>query len=298
MNKVLNRRRLGAEKNIGRCVVGTYGRAPDFRSLMRKLETEALLRANRSKGAMSAEAEEAFLVVVAPCLVVLAEPDRWKGAVIAWIRRKCPKLVAGRGMRWVHAFAAGASAMPFLSAQAAGDLLRVTGDQRRVLGLTTIWVAGWTRAAYEQHRRETRRASARNARTAKGATPRNLSITALAPWKDSGIGRAEWYARHSSEERRAIVARLRGQIRSHPPSLPGRVGNKGGYETVHGTAEETRGGQGYVEKRVAGYAPEGAPVALPASAALDDGGAVTPGLKPERRRPAVIARSVKEVCHG
>lgn len=81
--------------------------------------------------------------------------------------------------------------------------LRLTKEDRRMLGVTTIGAIDENKAARSKRRRALDRQRKENARRAEGVKPRNVyegqSITKAQPWKAEGISRAQWYRRRAHE---------------------------------------------------------------------------------------------------
>lgn len=303
------------EVKLGSSVTKDRGAPASLMNHLRLPEIEALLRDRRRRSTVDIETEEAFLTVAAPHLghIAAAERDlaqdaatrlrcavtetertaaradlyrarRGETRVADWIRRWCPKLAAARGSDWITRFAAAASSMRFVKAQMAGDLLRLTEDERRRLGITTIRPAGWTEDDYTKHRRSTKSASAKRSREGKGATPRELSVTALKPWEAEGIGKTKWYATHSSEEQEAIVERLREQVRGQQ-TTPKRLCFS--YLAVHEPVHREKGTRNEADGSVPvgdGSALERSPA--PLTEAAEAGGREARGApRPRKRTP-------------
>ena len=80
--------------------------------------------------------------------------------------------------------------------------LRLTAEERRMLGVTTIGSIDENKAARTKRRRRIERERKATQRRAKGAKPRKLyeeqSISQAAPWNVLGISRATWYRRKQS----------------------------------------------------------------------------------------------------
>jgi len=82
--------------------------------------------------------------------------------------------------------------------------LRLTREQRTMLGITTIGAIDEGKAARNKRRRAVDRLRKANARRANGAKPRKLyeeqSISNSMPWIAEGISRATWYRRNKARE--------------------------------------------------------------------------------------------------
>lgn len=74
-----------------------------------------------------------------------------------------------------------------------GARLRLTAEERKMLGITTIGAFDVTRADRMKQRKAYQREHKARARRAKGAKPRSESVTARRPWVEAGISRASWY---------------------------------------------------------------------------------------------------------
>lgn len=81
--------------------------------------------------------------------------------------------------------------------------MRLTKEDRRMLGVTTIGAIDENKAARTKRRRALDRQRKENARRADGVKPRNVyegqSISKAQPWKAEGISRAQWYRRRARE---------------------------------------------------------------------------------------------------
>lgn len=77
--------------------------------------------------------------------------------------------------------------------------MRLTKEDRRMLGVTTIGAIDENKAARTKRRRALDRQRKENARRAKGIKPRTAyegqSISATKPWEAEGISRRTWYRR-------------------------------------------------------------------------------------------------------
>ena len=82
--------------------------------------------------------------------------------------------------------------------------LRLTKEERRMLGVTTIGAIDENKAARTKRRRQVERERKAKQRRAKGAKPRKIyeeqSISNAMPWVSEGISRATWYRRRQSHE--------------------------------------------------------------------------------------------------
>jgi hypothetical protein len=82
--------------------------------------------------------------------------------------------------------------------------LKVTAEERTMLGITTIGAIDENKAARTKRRRKLDRERKAKARRSKGSKPRKLyeaqSIEALMPWIEEGISRATWYRRNTKPE--------------------------------------------------------------------------------------------------
>lgn len=96
----------------------------------------------------------------------LANPQRWKADALAW-------------------------------------RMRLTKEDRRMLGVTTIGAIDENKAARTKRRRQMDRQRKENARRANGVKPRKVyegqSVSAAKPWITEGISRASWYRRRARE---------------------------------------------------------------------------------------------------
>jgi hypothetical protein len=81
--------------------------------------------------------------------------------------------------------------------------MRLTKEDRRMLGVTTIGAIDENKAARTKRRRALDRQRKENARRAKGIKPRSTyegqSISKAKPWIAEGISRAQWYRRRARE---------------------------------------------------------------------------------------------------
>jgi hypothetical protein len=96
---------------------------------------------------------------------VIANPQRWKADALAW-------------------------------------RLRLTMEQRTMLGITTIGSIDVNKGARTKLRKQRDRQRKANQRRAKGATPRKLyeerSVARAKPWQAEGISRSTWYRRRET----------------------------------------------------------------------------------------------------
>lgn len=77
--------------------------------------------------------------------------------------------------------------------------LRLTKEQRHMLGITTIGAIDESKSARTKRRREREKQRRKASRRAQGAIPRaeyeQHSLSRSKPWIDEGISRASWYRR-------------------------------------------------------------------------------------------------------
>src|SRR5882724_6348817 len=82
--------------------------------------------------------------------------------------------------------------------------LRLTAEERKVLGVTTIGAVDENKAARTRRRRKLDRERKAKARRSKGSKSRNIyeanSTEQAMPWIDRGISRATWYRRKRDRE--------------------------------------------------------------------------------------------------
>jgi hypothetical protein len=83
--------------------------------------------------------------------------------------------------------------VPLPSADNLGWALKITVEQRKAWGLTTIGALGDTKTLRKKRRKANAKARAARNRLAAGATPRAASKTQTEPWVACGMKRATWY---------------------------------------------------------------------------------------------------------
>lgn len=134
------------------------------------------------------------LVVAVNHLASLARPRRH---IANWIELWAPWLTAGE-----REMVGAALANPqHWKADALAWRLRLTKEERRMLGITTIGAIDENKAARAKRRRQTERERKARVRRAKGARPRKdyeaQSTAAAMPWVTEGISRRTWYRRRA-----------------------------------------------------------------------------------------------------
>lgn len=137
------------------------------------------------------------LTVAINHLASLARPRRH---IANWIGLWAPWLPAGEMQEMVGAALANPQ---HWKADALAWRLRLTKEERRMLGVTTIGAIDENRAARIKRRRQVERERKARLRRAKGAKPRATyeaqSTASAMPWVTEGISRATWYRRRARE---------------------------------------------------------------------------------------------------
>jgi hypothetical protein len=130
-------------------------------------------------------------------LACLAHP---RGHIAHWIEIWAPWLTAAEQRQVVPPILANPQRW---KADALAWRLRLTKEQRTMLGITTIGAIDENKAARTKRRRAKDRQRKENARRAKGVKPRatyeGQSTSKAKPWLEEGISRAQWYRRRARE---------------------------------------------------------------------------------------------------
>lgn len=138
------------------------------------------------------------LTVAVNHLASLARPRRH---IANWIELWAPWLTAGEQRDMVGAALANPQ---HWKADALAWRLRLTKEERRMLGVTTIGAIDENKAARTKRRRQLARERKAKLRRARGAKPRAdyeaQSTAAAMPWIAEGISRATWYRRKQGRE--------------------------------------------------------------------------------------------------
>jgi hypothetical protein len=187
-----------------------------------------------------------------------------------------------------------------LKAEALGNLLQISQEERELLGIRTIRAAGMTDALMKEARRKsntarmkTKRAETRR-RTGWPPTTRGLSLAELAPWDREGVSRATWFRHHPKAERDSIIAEMR-QVRAQyegERSSPESMG-------MQHIAVSSQGSTSLLEpgSSAGGRSPEGAPSHTaplkPAPTAI----AATWGRRASDCQPSDVSHSHRADCH-
>lgn len=133
-------------------------------------------------------------------LACLAHP---RGHIANWIEVWAPWLTAKEQAEIVPPILANPSRW---KADALAWRLRLTKEERNMLGITTIGAVDENKAARTKRRRAADRQRKENARRAKGMKPREQyegqSLSKAKPWVAEGISRAKWYRRRADETAR------------------------------------------------------------------------------------------------
>lgn len=133
------------------------------------------------------------LFVAVNHLACLAHP---RNHITNWIDTWAPWLTAGEQREIVGR--ALANPQRWTADQLAWRL-RLTKEQRNMLGITTIGAIDESKAARTKRRREREKQRRKASRRAKGALPRQeyeqRAISRAKPWEAEGISRATWYRR-------------------------------------------------------------------------------------------------------
>lgn len=126
-------------------------------------------------------------------LGALAHPAR---AITRWIGLWAPWLSIGEQQQYL---VQGISHRRNWTADQLAWRLRLTKEERKMLGITTIGAIDMPKAARKKRRRDRERMRKANQRRAQGVKPRDeyegQSLERTQPWKAEGISRATWYRR-------------------------------------------------------------------------------------------------------
>jgi hypothetical protein len=137
------------------------------------------------------------LAVALNHLACLAHPRKH---IAAWIETWAPWLTAGEQRDIVPAILANPQRW---KADALAWRLRLTMEQRTMLGITTIGAIDLARAARLKRRNKLERERRTRNRRVQGAKPRRQyeqeSISRTKPWEAEGISRAQWYRNRKRE---------------------------------------------------------------------------------------------------
>jgi hypothetical protein len=92
-----------------------------------------------------------------------------------------------------------------LSADNLARFLGVTFAQRKALRLTTIGSVNIGKRARKELRKRRDRLAKERKRRAEGMRPQSESLSAIKPWRDSGMSRAAWYRRNKARRKGETV---------------------------------------------------------------------------------------------
>lgn len=128
-------------------------------------------------------------------LAALAHPAR---AITKWLETWAPWLTLGEHRQII---ADGIANQRHWKADALAWRLRLTREERTMLGITTIGAIDHGKAARKKLRKEKERARQAAKRRAAGAVPRNAyeaqSQEKARPWAAEGVSRRTWYRRRA-----------------------------------------------------------------------------------------------------
>jgi hypothetical protein len=137
------------------------------------------------------------LLVAVHHLASLAHP---RGHITSWLNLWAPWLTLAEHKAIIGEAIANPQKW---KADALAWRMRLTKEDRRMLGITTIGAIDENKAARTKRRRALDRQRKENARRAKGVKPRKAyegqSTSKAQPWKAEGISRASWYRRKADE---------------------------------------------------------------------------------------------------
>jgi hypothetical protein len=126
-------------------------------------------------------------------LAALAHPAR---AITRWLETWAPWLTLAEHRQVI---ADGIANQRHWKADALAWRLRLTREERKMLGITTIGAIDHGKAARTKLRRDKDRLRKENKRRASGAVPRSqyeaASVEKSRPWEAEGFSRATWYRR-------------------------------------------------------------------------------------------------------
>lgn len=137
------------------------------------------------------------LLVAVHHLASLAHP---RGHIASWLNLWAPWLTLAAHKQIIGEAIANPQKW---KADALAWRMRLTKEDRRMLGITTIGAIDENKAARTKRRKTLDRQRKENARRAKGVKPRKAyegqSISKARPWTAEGISRASWYRRRAAE---------------------------------------------------------------------------------------------------
>lgn len=138
------------------------------------------------------------LMVAVHHLASLAHP---RGHIAKWLNLWAPWLTLAEQQQIIGEAIANPQKW---KADALAWRMRLTKEDRRMLGVTTIGAIDENKAARTKRRKALDRQRKENARRAKGIKPRQSyegqSISKSKPWIAEGISRASWYRRKAAAE--------------------------------------------------------------------------------------------------
>ena len=134
------------------------------------------------------------LLVAVHHLASLAHP---RGHIARWLNLWAPWLTLAEHKQIIGDALANPQKW---TADALAWRMRLTKEDRRMLGVTTIGAIDENKAARAKRRRQLDRQRKENARRAKGVKPRKVyegqSVEQAQPWLEEGVSRRTWYRRN------------------------------------------------------------------------------------------------------
>lgn len=156
----------------------------------------------RHRGPCDTDDGEAYLRAALPWLSAKTggfNADDLEQRVVGWAAAAVPRLSLG-AVRGCIAEAQDRDTRKRMwwSAQALGELLRLTIAERERLHITRIRPAGMTARQFASYQRQHKSSREKARRIAKGARPREQSKAQLQPWEALGISRATYFRRQQA----------------------------------------------------------------------------------------------------
>ncbi|MCJ2032619.1 hypothetical protein [Methylobacterium sp. J-068] len=177
----------------------------------RRVQEITLLLHARHKGPCLTDDAGTYLDEILPHIAIKCGAAGFGFALTEWAVRNCPGLSPADIKDAVRRIL---PAPPRYTSAAIGRRLNVRIAEAKHLGLRYVRPVGWTAAKHEREMKAAKAAALKAKRQATGETktPRELSVTKLAPWTGLGVSRAT-FMRLPKDVQAAHVEQAREALR-------------------------------------------------------------------------------------